>query len=78
MTLDFTGPGEAGFAKILTWYWEKYDFQDRADRSLGCEVVVKKALECRIRTFLPDLVVSIKKMVKEFKGTFHCSQLSQR
>ena len=42
------------------WYWETYDFQDRADRSLGCEIVVKKELECRIRTFLPVLVVSIK------------------
>ena len=40
------------------WYWEKYDFQDRADRSLGCENVVKKELECR--TFLAVLVVSIK------------------
>ena len=42
------------------WYWEKYDFQDRADTSLGCEIVLKKELECRIRTLLSDLVVSIK------------------
>lgn len=59
MMWDFTGPGEAGFAKILTWdvVLGKYDFQDRADRSLGCGIVVKKELECRIRTFLSDLVV---------------------